>query len=480
MTDSTPEFLPPPFLYKKGTFVISEDNPWENDCLGRKEQADKLDKILDAVSQPIVMTLSAPYGMGKSTFLRCWKQSLQKRGVTSVLFNAWETDFSHDAFAAFVASIQSQLKPKSESKKNFVKAATKIGGAIVKNAPAFAAKVVAKAAIGERGIEALENFELDEDDAVKLAEGIATDSFKSQIATQNAVKEFQESFEKIITEELGGRILIFIDELDRCRPNYSVEVLERIKHIFAVKGAVFVLAVDKEQLLGSISGVYGKQIDADRYLRKFIDWEYELPAPNHYRYISHLYYNVFEFDKQNMLVSGENIENGDVTFFTILTLFAKNFDVSLRDLGQYFTYLNLVWQSKVRNYYPMEIALAAFFKCLLSDKCESYINWTSEKQFYASPIQNNLRKMITTDSQWLEEKYSKDLIVGWIILLFSKPSAHEKNKRLCVDGDFLNKYFPTENAYNSSWLLSRLDTHRFGKRFPNIQAGLLVLKEMNL
>jgi len=480
MANDLPEFLPPPFLYKKEPFIISKEDPWENDCLDRKAQSEKLDNILEAVKQPMVMTLSSPYGMGKSTFLKCWKQSLENRGVTSVIFNAWETDFSHDAFAAFVASIQSQLRSRGESKKRFIKAATKIGGAIIKNAPAFAAKVVAKAAIGERGIEALENFELDEDDAVKLAEGIATDSFKSQIATQNAVVEFQASFEKIIQEELGGRLIIFIDELDRCRPNYSVEVLERIKHIFAVKGAVFILAVDKGQLLSSIAGVYGNAIDADRYLRKFIDWEYELPSPNRYRYIYHLYYKIFEFDKQKMFVSGDSIENGDVSYFQILTFLSYAFDISLRDLGQYFTYLNLVWQSVDQNYYPMEVALSAFFKSLLGSECDKYIYWESEEQFHRSPIQEVLEKILRNKQNWQKDGRSTDFVISWIVLLFSKSAGDPIDVKVCVDEDFMGNAFPERDTFDNEWIVQCLNRSRFSKRTPSIRNGLSVINDMKI
>ena len=69
----------------------------------------------------------------------------------------------------------------------------------------------------------------------------------------------------------------FVDELDRCRPTYTVELLERIKHFFDVEGLVFVLSLDKEQLGHSIRAVYGAGIDVDGYLRRFIDLEYRLP-----------------------------------------------------------------------------------------------------------------------------------------------------------------------------------------------------------
>ena len=89
---------------------------------------------------------------------------------------------------------------------------------------------------------------------------------------------------KFVVNGLRDRGAVFVDELDRCRPSYSVELLERIKHVFSVKGAVFILAVDRDQLLSSISGVYGSNIDAPRYIRKFIDWNFSLPNPSPFDY----------------------------------------------------------------------------------------------------------------------------------------------------------------------------------------------------
>lgn len=65
--------------------------------------------------------------------------------------------------------------------------------------------------------------------------------------------------------------MFIIDELDRCRPRYAVEVLEQIKHLFSVPGIVFVLSIDKVQLGNAIRGFYGSDlIDADEYYKNQI------------------------------------------------------------------------------------------------------------------------------------------------------------------------------------------------------------------
>src|SRR6185312_12002549 len=90
-------------------------------------------------------------------------------------------------------------------------------------------------------------------------------------------------------------IVFIIDELDRCRPNYAVEVLEQIKHFFSVKGIVFVLSIDKVQLGNAVRGFYGSdRINADEYLRRFIDLEYTMPEPDTKVFCEYLY-DYFEF-----------------------------------------------------------------------------------------------------------------------------------------------------------------------------------------
>ena len=75
-------------------------------------------------------------------------------------------------------------------------------------------------------------------------------------------------------------LIVVIDELDRCRPSYAVELLEVAKHLFAVDHIVFVLAVNRSELAHSIRALYGSGFDAEGYLRRFFDVDFRLPAPD--------------------------------------------------------------------------------------------------------------------------------------------------------------------------------------------------------
>lgn len=88
-------------------------------------------------------------------------------------------------------------------------------------------------------------------------------------------------FNDIIVEE-ASKLVVFIDELDRCRPSFAIEMLERIKHYFEDERIIFIVSVNKEQLVHTISTYYGSGFDATGYLNKFFDESINLPELSSY------------------------------------------------------------------------------------------------------------------------------------------------------------------------------------------------------
>jgi len=81
----------------------------------------------------------------------------------------------------------------------------------------------------------------------------------------------------------GIRTYIFVDELDRCRPDFAIAYLEVIKHLFDIKGVVFVLAVDVGQLESAAKSVFGAELNFQEYFRKFVHRSISLPSLLHLR-----------------------------------------------------------------------------------------------------------------------------------------------------------------------------------------------------
>lgn len=99
----------------------------------------------------------------------------------------------------------------------------------------------------------------------------------SAVKTEEEIRDkVKEIFDSIIVENVQ-KLVIFIDELDRCRPNFAIEMLERIKHYFDDDRIIFIASVNREQLIHSISKYYGTNFDSTGYLDKFFDRNVYLP-----------------------------------------------------------------------------------------------------------------------------------------------------------------------------------------------------------
>src|SRR5690606_36180541 len=107
---------------------------------------------------------------------------------------------------------------------------------------------------------------------------------------KKTIIEFRKELEVFIKRNTDKPLIFIIDELDRCRPDYAVEVLEQMKHFFAVPGIIFILSIDKNHLASSIKGYYGSEnINTDEYLRRFIDLEYSISKPITEHYVDYLF-----------------------------------------------------------------------------------------------------------------------------------------------------------------------------------------------
>ena len=235
--------LPPTQKYK------TYGNPW-NDSLGRENFGVFFCNFLKTTNTPTVIELSAGYGEGKTTFLeRCEKHiKLEKIDVDVININIWENDFNDNPFLALLESLNEMfgleqiVNKKSEEHTN----------ALI----SIASKYFTNGVISANTIK---NIFLEKGE-------------KKQKTSKDFIQEIKTHLEK-----KTKKTIVFIDELDRCRPDYAIRTLEVIKHIFNVENIVFVLATDDNRLQSSVNSVYGSQVASEDYLRKFIDIQLFLP-----------------------------------------------------------------------------------------------------------------------------------------------------------------------------------------------------------
>nr|WP_313404109.1 P-loop NTPase fold protein [Pseudomonas sp.] len=264
---------------------------WSGDLLKRKEIAELLTDYVDGAEHIKVVNIDSPWGTGKTFFLTNWRADLYSSRAV-VYFNAWENDFTGDPMISLIANIRDQLKdflPKTaKAKKGLEDFLSKAGSAVVSAAPIIARGVVKKsfgfdpAELGET-TESESGADGNYDSAAAIAEKFVERLIESNHERMMSIKRFKDSLSTLVSfamEKTNKPVYIFIDELDRCRPTYAIELLERVKHIFDVEGCKFIIASDTSQLVHSIKAVYGDGFESRNYLRRFFDVVYAFSEPN--------------------------------------------------------------------------------------------------------------------------------------------------------------------------------------------------------
>lgn len=101
-----------------------------------------------------------------------------------------------------------------------------------------------------------------------------------EITTMENLKETLNILLDKLLEERGNKLVVFVDELDRCNPVYAIKLLERIKYFFDHENIIFVFSVNVNELTNTIANYYGQNFDSHRYLNKFFDVSIDLPQVN--------------------------------------------------------------------------------------------------------------------------------------------------------------------------------------------------------
>lgn len=258
--------------------------PLQSDLLNRKAFLSDLEGYVateqSIVDGSLVIGLGAPFGAGKTTFIEMWKHELANRdagpgdGAGSkpplvVSINAWEFDYHADPLAVITLSVIESLRGKNDDAadritKSFEKAARFLAGG-------FRGVVNQYVAVATGGFD------------VSAAVGATSESAPGSpvLSELTERRKCMADVKDVLREACGGegiRTYIFVDELDRCRPDFAIAYLEVIKHLFDIKGVVFVLAVDVGQLESAAKSVFGAGLNFNEYFRKFVHRSVSLPS----------------------------------------------------------------------------------------------------------------------------------------------------------------------------------------------------------
>ena len=312
----------------------------KTDAIGRNANVFKFVDFLSLLDKGISISLDAPWGEGKTFFIKQCKAVIDsfnednkttedddKKTITElyeknkklsfpnqllcVYYDAWMKDNNIDPLSSLIAEIVTQTSSEysfknNEKITNYAKEVIKTFGKLLYN--------------------------------IDLPLSTSSSTFKEYDYIDSAIElnKIHERITEFFTELLSEKhekLVIFIDELDRCRPNYAVELLERVKHYFDDERLIFVFATNTEQLQHTIKKYYGNDFDGYNYLDRFFDIKLSIPNANYEK-----------FDRSL------NVVNMNV-FFRVCRELADHYGLSLRERSKYFNMAKIAGYHVTNNKY---------------------------------------------------------------------------------------------------------------------------------
>ena len=228
---------------------------------------------------------------------------LQDNNLLAVYFDAWENDSEEDPVLSLIYRITQQLDLDSNQ----------FDLSHLTNLLASISDVITGRPISN------------------VIDGLNEKNFLDKIRKKDELNTCIRGFFEEFLFEKAEHLIIFIDELDRCRPSYAVRLLERIEHYFINEQITFVFSVNLEQLQHTIKNFYGNDFDACRYLDRFFDLRLSLPHANLTKFYQGL--NIFDVDES----SG------------VLKHIQKTFNLSLRELCKFIDIVNFSGKNNMHN-----------------------------------------------------------------------------------------------------------------------------------
>lgn len=418
--------------FKPSELVVDPENPFAFDAFDRKEIVEATTRLISSLTGPFVIAVDSEWGTGKTTFIRMLKACLEAEKHPCLYFNAWETDFAEDPLIAFVGELDGLMEkvcPEEAERQKLIDKTKEITGAVAKRAVPALVKIATFGAI-----------DLQQDTEKILAEltgNMSTDAVAHYLQEKKCIAEFHTELARVLeavkTFDKNIPVVIFVDELDRCRPLYAIELLERIKHLFNVEQAVFVVAVDKEQLGISLGAVYGHGFNATEYLRRFFDLELKLSAVHGEKYYSNL---IQRMGIEELLQARpDQTRRADIEELKISFRFlSKALALTPRAQEQYMGLLKLalIATPETQRLFPVETAILAALKianATLYHAISRQGKSVSEAIQYLNEKRNNAQKR-----EQREEQHYWAVIQGYLLSL-RRQNDSQANSLIAAHGN---------------------------------------------
>lgn len=234
--------------------------------------------------------------------------------------------------------------------------------------------------------------------------------------------EINNFFESLLPEQ-GYRLIVFIDELDRCSPSYAVKLLERIKHYFNNENITFVLSVNSIELQNTIKQFYGQQFDSCRYLDRFFDLRTSLPKP----------------DLKNYLANVRVLKNSSV-YDSIVKETIDYFNFELREITRFLLLIKIAAHgvtyngASQKNYYYLS---DEELFCLYISPIVIGLKMKDTKQYLDFISGKNSEPLLKIFGEMYKGRYIKDILLAWD----ETYSENNTDKKLVIYEERLNEAY---------------------------------------
>ena len=420
----------------------------ENDIFGYSKFGERLANLVSNINEPLVITLDAPWGSGKTVFIKQWAGLLKGRGGKVVYFDAFADDFHENAFLTLASQIHSLAKAtlsKDEpSIKTFLSATKEVGKVIAPVALGIGLHTVTAGLVNREDVESVSKALRDETEKAILEK---LQNVDEERASLKMFREALENLSKAIANEKkesdhqSPPLVFIVDELDRCRPPFALEVIERIKHLFSVKNVCFVLVMDFPQFETAIRGAYGTEFDAHTYLEKFYQLKIVLPEPDFEdqgrrdKYLSYLW--------NNLKPQFRGMQPLEIVFDEIKHL-ANAHALSLRQMEHVMR--NIVLIAAYSNEKQLLNSPVTAGLCVMRQTHPKLYDMARENSLLWKDVEEFLK---------IDSEYRNDVLDGWRYL--ADPNASKEV--VAQHSRYWQRYFFRQDLSKDRYLLQRVFTN---------------------
>ena len=266
------------------------------DLFGYEKFGEQLAGFVESLEGPSVIALDGPWGSGKTVFARQWAGLLRKQGSAVIYFDAFAADSGEDPLFDIASQLFAGARDKTdeETRQAFVGKTVRVIKSLAPVGVGVALESATAGLIGQGVVQAFASALSESGRPSKSADEQVSAPVQRHIERALERKEAISDFRKALAslavamkkatpmkaaekcDDASRPLVVIIDELDRCKPAYALNLLKKIKYVFDVQDICFVVVTDVAQLENILESRCGMQ-DASVYLKKIFQMRFILP-----------------------------------------------------------------------------------------------------------------------------------------------------------------------------------------------------------